>query len=241
MLVADHQTEQNADEVEFCHCVGEGDSESVARIEQALRAPLRSGGVDFTDVRLGEVVNTLSTDYGIPIHLDDVALNDIGLNPEEPITANYNNISLRSALRLMLKKKNLTSIIRDEVLLITSPEEAEKNLVTCVYNVQGLMDETDSESTDSLVDTITSCIATESWSENGGGQATLRPLAPGLLVITQTRAVQEDVRGLLTTIRKMREQAPGRRGHHREPEPAQNDASSKTSQRSRAAEGVGLF
>jgi hypothetical protein len=137
------------------------------------------------------------------------------------VTIQIHNVSLRSALRLMLKKSNLTYIIQDEVLLITTPDEAEKHLVTCVYDVEGLVDEGKAESMDSLIDAIVTCVATDTWAENGGGEADVRPLTPGLLVVSHTRDVQEEVSGLLASIRKMRDRASFTHSHAREPEPAE--------------------
>ncbi len=109
------------------------------RIETALRDPLRAAGLDFTDAPLEEVVNELQTEYGIPVQLDIPALDEIGLGPDEPVTVNVHNVSLRSALRLMLKQLQLTYIIQDEVLMITTPEEAETQLIVKVYPVADLV------------------------------------------------------------------------------------------------------
>jgi hypothetical protein len=114
-----------------------GDAER--RIETALRNPLRAAGLEFIDTPLEEVANLLQEDYGIPVQLDTPALDEIGLGPDEPVTASLQSISLRSALRLMLKQLQLTYIIQDEVLMITTPEEAESQLVVKVYPVADLV------------------------------------------------------------------------------------------------------
>ncbi len=193
---------------DFCRCVGESDSAAVARIEKALSGPLRSTGLHFSETPLEEVVNLLQEEYGIPIQLDETSLEEVGLAPSEKVTISLNNISLRSALRLMLQKLQLTYIIQDEVLLITTPEEAESALLTCVYNVRGFMDDTSAKSMDALIDTIVSCVSTETWAENGGGEAEIRVPGPGLLVISQTQAVHEEINGLLSAIREMRDARP---------------------------------
>jgi hypothetical protein len=113
--------------------------EAERRIESALRGPLTSNGLDFTETPLEEVVTTLQEDYGIPIQIDTPALEAIGLDPTEPVTESLHNVTLRSALRLMLKKLQLTYIIQDEVLMITTPEEAEQQLVVKVYPVADLV------------------------------------------------------------------------------------------------------
>jgi hypothetical protein len=92
--------------------------------------------------------------------------------------------------------------------LITTPEEAETHLITCVYDARTLVDDTSDKSFDALIDTIVSCIATETWGDNGGGEAEIRILKPGLLVVSQTQAVHSDIRGLLMEIREMRQTRP---------------------------------
>src|SRR5262249_16326003 len=125
-----------------------------------------------------------------------------GINPQEPVTINVHNVTLKSALRLMLKQHQLTYIIANETLIITTPEQAETNLVTCVYDVRDLPSGNDEE-IKSLIDAITSCVASESWAVRGG-QGEIRPLKPGVLVISQTQAVHEQVGDLLNSLRQVR-------------------------------------
>jgi hypothetical protein len=205
VLAGELQAKDAAHGQDFCRCVGESDAAAVARIENALSKPLGSNGMDFSETPLVEVVNLLQEEYGIPIQVDDAALEEIGLNREEPITINLHNVSLRAALRLMLKQLQLTSIVRDEVLLITTPDDAEKEMLTCVYNIRGFVEDTSDKTIDTLIDTIISCVCTETWKKNGGGQAEIRALKPGLLVISQTQAVHEEIESLLNTVHDMRD------------------------------------
>ena len=114
--------------LEYCQCVGQSQSSTVQKIEQALKAPLTSSGLDFTEQPLNDVITQLQDEYGIPIQIDYPALEAIGVRSDEQITINIQNTSLRSALRLMLKSVQLTYVIQDEVLMITTPDEAEKRL-----------------------------------------------------------------------------------------------------------------
>jgi hypothetical protein len=109
------------------------------RIEKALAAPLRDQGLDYDGTALEEVVNELSQVYDIPIQLDTRALGDAGAGPEDAVRIRVRGISLRSGLNQMLKQLNLTYIIRDEVLLITTTTEAEANLTVKVYPVADLV------------------------------------------------------------------------------------------------------
>jgi hypothetical protein len=113
--------------------------EAERRIESALRAPLTSAGFDFTDAPLEEVVTFIQETYNIPVQLDTPALEEIGIGPDEPVNVSLHGVSLRSALRLLLKQLQLTYIVQDEVLMITTPEEAESQLVVKVYPVADLV------------------------------------------------------------------------------------------------------
>jgi hypothetical protein len=193
---------------DFCQCIARDNSASTRKIEQALAGPLHSTGLDYTDQPLQDVVTQLADEYGMPIQLDKTALEEAGIGTDSKVSMTLHNISLRSALKLMLRTFQLTWIIQDEVLRITTKESAEKDLDTCVYNVQGLVDDSDPKSVKALIDVICSCVATDTWAVNGGGQAEVRPLPSGLLVISQTPPVQEEVFTLLDKIRKMRKSVP---------------------------------
>jgi hypothetical protein len=197
---------------DFCQCVGESDSAAVAKITQALRNPLGSGGLKFTDTPLEQVVKTLEEEYGIPVELDTSALEEIGIDSTEPVTASLHGISLNAALRLMLHSLQLTYVVQHEVLLITTPEEAEAQLVVCVYDVRSIASRTDDRSIKQLIDTIVSCVHTDTWAVNGGGEAEIRPLGSGLLVVSQTQAVHDDVRAMLATVRDLRERSSAKSG-----------------------------
>ena len=149
------------------------------------------------------MINQLQDEYGIPIQFDLPALEDAGRNPQETVTVNVHNISLSRRLRLMLKQHHLTYVIQNEVLTITTPEQAETFLVTCVYDVRDLPSGT-GDDIHSLVDAIISCVATESWAAKGGGQAQIRPLKPGVLVISQTQEVHEQIGNFLDALRQVK-------------------------------------
>jgi hypothetical protein len=105
----------------------------------------------------------------------------------------------------MLEPLGLTYIIQNEVLLITTPETAEAELTTCVYDVRDLQQGIRSGlDFDPLIDAIISCISPETWAENGGGEADIRPLQPGFLVVSQTAAVHEEIEELLNAIRELK-------------------------------------
>ncbi|MCA9269024.1 MAG: hypothetical protein KDA41_11165, partial [Planctomycetales bacterium] len=106
------------------------------KIFEALDQPTT---LEFIEAPLSDVIDYTKDLHGIEIQIDKRALEDVGIGTDTPITRNLKGITLRSALRLLLKDLDLTYVIRDEVLLITTPEEAESQLVTKVYPVADLV------------------------------------------------------------------------------------------------------
>jgi hypothetical protein len=188
---------------DFWQCVVQGDPAATKRIEQALAAPLHSNGWDFTNQPLKDVVTLLQDEYRIPIQLNTSALEEAGIDPSQKTTISLRGVSLSSALRLMLKQHQLTYVIQDEVLMITTKEDAEKDLILCVYDARKVLADPNDKNIKELVENITECVSTDTWATNGGGQSEIKTLAPGLLIISQTRAVHEEIQALLATIRRV--------------------------------------
>ncbi|MHC4180568.1 MAG: hypothetical protein ACYSWU_23965, partial [Planctomycetota bacterium] len=119
-----------------CPVVDIGRTPAVEKIEKALKEPT---DLEFIETPLWDVILYLKKKHKIEIQIDRKALDDVGLDSWiTPITKNLKGISLRSALRLTLRDLDLTYVIQDEVLLITTPEEAETRLTTRVYPVGDL-------------------------------------------------------------------------------------------------------
>jgi hypothetical protein len=107
-----------------------------ARIREQLAEPTT---MDFIETPLEQVVDYLKDLHGIEIQLDTKALEEAGVGSDVPVTRTLKGISLRSGLRLMLGAMDLTYVIKDEVLLITTTEVADQELVTKAYPVADLV------------------------------------------------------------------------------------------------------
>lgn len=179
------------------------------RIELALGQKLKAP-IAEVEAPLNQVLQVVAEDYEIPIIFDTAALDAVAASPETEVSIDIANVSVRSALDLILKNagEDLTYIISNEVLLITTQEEAEKRLEVRVYVVNDLVREASSlvwnedVDFDSLIDVIVATIDHESWMENGTGEGEIQPLSPGMLVVSQTRRVHERIVDLLQQIRE---------------------------------------
>jgi hypothetical protein len=177
-------------------------------IVAALKQPVK---FDFEDLPLEEAIRSIREQQKVEILFDMKALSEIGTDPaESTITCRLDGVSLKSALATMLEAIGLTAVIRDEVLLVTTLEQAEVLLDARVYGVLDLVANNDNElDFDPLIDLVTSCIGSPSWSELGG-PGTIEGVHTGL-VISQTDQYQTDIAELLETLRTVRkEQAAGK-------------------------------
>ncbi len=184
---------------------GGGQSARLA-IQRALET---KGDFEFVEAPLEEVIEFLRQRHGINIVFDKLALDDAGVGSDTFVTRSLSGVSLRSALRLMLRELQLTYDVSDEVLLITTPEESEKRLKTVVYNVADLVrqkyeyGETTYDD-DWLIDVVMANINPESWDEEGG-PGSIRSLHGRSLVVSQTGEVQEQISSLFATMRRIRD------------------------------------
>ena len=103
-----------------------------ARIRQALDEITE---LEFNETELGDVLAYLKDRHEIEIQLDEKSLDEIGSGSNTPVTMQIRGITLRSALRLLLRRLDLTYTIRDEVLYITTPEAAAAIMVPHEYRV----------------------------------------------------------------------------------------------------------
>ncbi len=107
-----------------------------AKIRRALTAPAT---LDFVDTPLADVAASLESAYSIPVELEVAALERVGLSPDAPISRELKDVSLRTALRLMLRDLGLTYVVDEGALVITTREEAAQRLSTRVYPVTPLL------------------------------------------------------------------------------------------------------
>ncbi|TWT48440.1 type II secretion system protein GspD [Botrimarina hoheduenensis] len=269
------------------------ESKTLSPREVEIYKKLRDTDVQlrYEDRPLAEVLDRLSTLAGVNIHLDPRGLAQEGVSSDTPVSVNLSSeVSLRSALNLILEPLNLGFTIRDEVLKVTSQTLRDGDLKTETYYVadlvipipnfvpsnniglQGLINDAlaaapygsggvmgggpialanqrqagmpmaggsnnpdvmaqafspgaggPSASTplstgpgglggaaaadfDSLIDLIVSTVASDTWAENGGGTAEIRPFPTNLsLVVSQTQAVHEQIADLLEQLRRLQD------------------------------------
>ncbi|NUQ64841.1 MAG: tetratricopeptide repeat protein [Pirellulales bacterium] len=184
---------------------GPGSTEAAKRIEAALDATTR---LDLKEVALEEVARLIEQQHRIPIQLDRKALEDVGIPTDTPITFRGAGMKLRSALGLILRDLELTYLVQDEFLLITTRERAESELTTVAYLVSDLVRFRDSQGKpwadfDTLIETITTTVMPTTWDEVGG-PGSIAPMEypnADVIVLSQTQETHREVASLLQKLR----------------------------------------
>lgn len=106
-------------------------------IEKKLSTPVKAS---YQEQPLTEVLNDLTKQAGVPLHIDVVGLEGESVRSDTPVTITLDQeISLKSALKLLLEPLNLDYTIRDEVLKVTSPRIAKGQLFSVSYQVADLV------------------------------------------------------------------------------------------------------
>lgn len=119
---------------------------------------------------------------------DDVPVSEVP-DTNVTITRSVRNVSLRSALYLLLDDFDLTFVVTNDVLLITTKDKAAENLQVVLYPF------TADHDLRSLADIVQNTVAPQTWNSVGGPGA-IQPVGR-FLCISQTEQVHYQVRQLL--------------------------------------------
>jgi hypothetical protein len=174
---------------------------------------------NFRDVPLKRALDDLRTLSGLNFVLDLDALREANISTDQPVTISVENICLRSLLDLLLKQAHLTYVVKDEVVVVTTPQCARGKLRQVTYPVADLVvpvgapwDSKPDEKAQPratlearLIELICTTIAADTWMDKGGpGTMQYFPLGMAL-VINQTQDVHEQIQELLQALRRLQD------------------------------------
>ncbi len=111
-----------------------------SKAEENIAAQLdKQTEVAFIDTPLTDVVTFLSDYHNIPIIIDNEALTEEGIAADTAVTRTLTGVKLRSALKIILQPLQLSYVIEDEVMKITTSAKEKLRLQTRVYPVGDLV------------------------------------------------------------------------------------------------------
>jgi len=109
------------------------DSQTLERLESL-------GSAEFIDQPLQDVLDTFADFAEVQMYVDHRALNDVGVTGQEPVTINLTDLPVEMLLRLVLRQHDLDYMLDHGVVIITTPDEVERNLDIQVYRVDDLVE-----------------------------------------------------------------------------------------------------
>jgi hypothetical protein len=105
-------------------------------IEEKLNQPT---DLDVVEMPLKDVLQYLHELHHVPIVLKAKKMEEAGVSLDVPITKSLKGIRLRSALNLILEDCDLTFVVRDEVLQITTPGDAQATMGIRIYDCRDIL------------------------------------------------------------------------------------------------------
>lgn len=170
--------------------------------ETWLASPLSLRVDDWTLDTLADYLRQ----QGVATRIDRPALEAVGIPADAKLNGAIQSTSAEAGLESLLEELGATIVIdRGGMLTITTTDIADEKLCVRVYNLTGIVrgKEPRHWDFDSVIDLTTSTVAPETWDEVGGPGG-IEPYSAGqpLLVVAQTRQVQDQVTRLLATLRR---------------------------------------
>jgi type II secretory pathway component GspD/PulD (secretin) len=105
-------------------------------IEQKLGTRI---SLNFKDTPLSQIIDDLHQMTGVNVVADTTALEEAGVALSQLLSLKVEDMSLKSALNILLKQARLTYVIKDEALQITTEEHAKGKLKMVTYPVADLV------------------------------------------------------------------------------------------------------
>ena len=102
-----------------------------------MEAPVST--LDYKDTPLKQILDDLQVTTGVNIVPDEPALNEAGISLDKPVTMKLEGVALKSALNLLLHQVHLTYVIGDEVLKVTTEDQARGRMEVKTYQVLDLI------------------------------------------------------------------------------------------------------
>ena len=97
------------------------------------------GTLQATEAPLHELAEALAAELDAPVVISAKKLEEAAINVQTPVTYRLKNVKMQVALKLILDELGLTYLAADDIIVITTPEDAGSRLITRVYDCRELM------------------------------------------------------------------------------------------------------
>lgn len=187
----------------------EREEEIQTKFELALQRPVT---FEFADTPLKDVAEFIAKESGVDVVLSK-KIEDAGVQRDQPVTIKAHNISLEAFLNRMLGDLNLTVMVRNESIYVTTFEDAQspEHMYIRVYPVADLAEYyrlpakeggTVEMDFDTMIDLITSTVEPDSWQDVGGPGAINGHESSRTLIVSTRRDIHHKIAAMINTIRR---------------------------------------
>jgi hypothetical protein len=95
--------------------------------------------IDFIETPMKDVFSFLGQKHGIVFHVKSKPIVDNGINVDIPLTHSFSQIRLKTYLDLLLEELELVYYEKDDLLVITTEEDAASTMEVRVYDCRDLL------------------------------------------------------------------------------------------------------
>ncbi len=152
---------------------------------------------NFVGTPLIDVAEYISRQHDFPLLLDVAELEKAGVLTDEPVNLTLSDVSLRSAMRLMLRNMKADFMVKRDVLIVTTADQVALQTTTRTYPVCDLIPADNDEAWDELAEAVKSASGT-TWSKD---ESVVPVASLSCLVVTQNQLGHESVVRLLDALR----------------------------------------
>jgi hypothetical protein len=148
------------------------------------------------------MVSTLARVENVNICIDEKSLTDAGIQARDVGPLDISDVTLRSALHVLLAPHGLAYVKRSDAIVVTNRDEADGDDSWVIQPVHEVM-QIDAEwpDYDALIELI-SMVSPQTWSE-GTGPAPLTP-AWGCLIFKQTSEARREIGNLVDALKRIK-------------------------------------
>lgn len=156
--------------------------------------------VEFFKAPLEEACRFLSKEHDIPIVINRRQLAQAGIPTDVLVTINSRGVSLRAALEEILRDLELSYVVDDEVLEITTPCSECLGPVPRVYPVDDIVSADRQRDGSRLVDVLTWMVCPFAW-DWVGGKCIAQLIEDRLLLVRAQLEIHEEVEVFISQLR----------------------------------------
>ena len=158
------------------------DADRWSRLNETRKVMSKKVSYEFEGVSLRQVMVELGRQVGVPIHINEVELDNAGQSSDQPVTAHGKNLRLSEVREQILKPLDLSWRIRESDIELSSNDDISGEPVLMIYDLAYKTQE--SADLEYLAELISQTIDCDEWRDYGGtGDSTLLAFGSALIVV----------------------------------------------------------